>query len=104
MSRIIKQSTFGERKIVINNYLDGKTQREIANIVKKRKSTVHDIIKRYKENKRISNKQRAVVKKKLSPRDEKCLVREVQKDPFISAPKLDVAVKKTLEKMSMQKQ
>lgn len=67
MARKITQSTLEERKIVILNYLDGKSQREIANIVKKSKSTVHDIIKRYKEENRISNKQHSGAKKSLQP-------------------------------------
>lgn len=98
MPRTIKQSTLEERKIVINNYLQGKTEREIANIVSKSKSTVHDIIKRYNEDERISNKTRAAVKKKLSTRDEKFIVREVQKDPFVSAPKLATIVKNNFGK------
>lgn len=98
MLRTIKQSTLEERKIVIKNYLEGKTQREIANIVNKSKSTVHDIIKRYNDDKRISNKQRAAVEKKLSQRDEKFIIREVQKNPFISAPKLTAIIKNNFGK------
>lgn len=98
MARKITQSTLEERKIVILNYLDGKSQREIANIVKKSKSTVHDIIKRYKEENRISNKQHSGAKKKLTTREEKFLIHEVQKNPFVSAPNLTIAIKSNFRK------
>lgn len=98
MPRKITQSTLEQRKIVIDNHLQGKSEREIANIVNKSKSTVHDILKRYKEYNRISNKQRAPVKKKLSPRNEKFIMHEVQNDPFISAPKLATLLKTSFGK------
>lgn len=93
MSRNIKQSTLEERKLVIQLHLDGKSEREIAILVKKSKSIVHDIVARYKENGLIANKQRRARPKKLSPKDESRILREVKKNPFISAPKLTAMVK-----------
>lgn len=93
MSRNIKQSTLEERKIVIQQHLEGKSEREISKLVNKSKSTVHDIISRYKENGFIANKERAPRSKKLSARDESMVLREVKKNPFTSAPKLTAMVK-----------
>lgn len=93
MPRNIKQSTFEERKIIIEQHLEGKSERRISELVKKSKSTVHDVISRYKKNNLIANKQRLPRLKKLSSRDESMILRKVKTDPFISAPKLTSMVK-----------
>lgn len=93
MPRNIRQSTLEERKIVIQQHLEGKSEREISKLVKKSKSTVHDIISRYKENGLIAHKQREPRSRKLSSRDESTVLREVKKNPFVSAPKLTAMVK-----------
>ncbi|XP_053949303.1 uncharacterized protein LOC128857577 [Anastrepha ludens] len=93
MPRIVKQSTLEERKIAIQLHLDGKSEREIFKLIQKSKSTVHDIIARYNENGFIANKHRGTRPKKLSSKDESMVLREVKKNPFISAPKLTAMVK-----------
>lgn len=56
------------------------------------KSTVADIVKRFNKENRINFKEKSGLSRKLTYRDEKCILRKVKKHPRISAPKLQTQV------------
>lgn len=89
-----RQTTVEERKIVILNYKNGKTVREISEIVNKKTSTVFNIIKRFKENGRIQNKPKNTEsRRKISARDGRFILRKIQNDPLLSAIDLQKMLK-----------
>ncbi|GFR24862.1 hypothetical protein TNCT_535521 [Trichonephila clavata] len=53
MSRQRRQTSIELWKLIIKHTEDGKSVREISEIVKRSHSTVHDIIKRYKTNNQL---------------------------------------------------
>ena len=51
------QTTVEERQIIKNNYKNNKSITEIAKIVNRNKSTVFNIIKRFKATNSVENKK-----------------------------------------------
>lgn len=83
-----KNTTFEQRQIVIFNHTKGISIRQIGKTLNIPKSTVGDIIKRYQREDRIDSIKQKGQPEKLSVRDKRFLVRTVQSNPKISAPKL----------------
>lgn len=83
-----KELTSEERKIIIKLHLEHKKEREIARIVSRTQSTVHSIIKRYRDTGSVDNKQRSGRPSKVSNRLKAIIVREVKSNPRISGPKI----------------
>ncbi|XP_055947065.1 uncharacterized protein LOC129980707 [Argiope bruennichi] len=98
MSRQMGQTSIELRKLIIKHTEDGKSVREISEIVKRSNSTVHDIIKRYKTNNQVENKPKKAHKKIFTEADERYLVRKVKVNPFLSAPKLAIIAENELGK------
>lgn len=57
MSREEQNTSFGKRQLVIYHRKRGKNCREIARLLMTKKSTVADVIKRYKEEDSIEFKK-----------------------------------------------
>lgn len=83
-----KEIQISVRNLVINLRKENKSYGEIAKIVKLSRSTVQTIIKNYNNTNSTENKPRSGRPKKLSRRDISCILKEVNRDPKISAPKL----------------
>ncbi|GFR06480.1 hypothetical protein TNCT_493191 [Trichonephila clavata] len=90
MSRQRCQTSIELRKLIIKHTEDGKSVREISEIVKRSHSTVHDIIKRNKTNNQVENKTKKTHNKIFTKADERYLVRKVKVNPFLSATKLAI--------------
>lgn len=84
------------RSLVISHYKAGKSQREIAEIVGKSRTTVQYIIKRFKESGRVENKSRNSTRKALTPANERFILRIIRENPALSAPKLTAEIKTLL--------
>lgn len=93
-----KDTTFNQRQLVIFHHTNGKTVREIAEILIMKRSTVGDIISRYKNEDRIDSKDKTGAPKKLSIREQRNIVLKVQQNPKLSAPKLAQEVKTVFNK------
>lgn len=76
------------RNIVVKLRKEKKSYGEIAKIVKLPRATVQTIVKNYINNKSVENNPRSGRPKKLTRRDVSFILKEVNKDPKISAPKL----------------
>lgn len=76
------------RKLIVSHYQNRKSLQEISNIVNRSRSTVQYIIKQYKIENILENKVRNLNRKLLSDRDEQKVLREMKKNPKISAPKI----------------
>lgn len=77
-----------ERELILKFHKEGKSYREIAELVGRCVSTIHYIIKKSKTEETITNKHRTGRPKKLTSREEKIIIREIKKDPNISAANL----------------
>lgn len=88
-----KQTTFEIRQLVIKLHSEGKKVREIGDIVGRSSSTVHDIIKRHRDEFRINNKSREGQGKILNDRDERRIIQKIKKNPFETANELKTFVK-----------
>lgn len=98
MGRQRGQTSVEVRKLIIQHYENNKSLREISEIVDRSRSTVQYIIKRYKFDKSVENKSKVANNKIFSVSDEQYIVRQVKKDPFLSAPKLASIAEKDLGK------
>lgn len=83
--RDIQQSV---RNLVVDLRKENKSYGKIAKIVILSRSTVQTIVKNYQNTNSTENKPRSGRPKKLSRHDVSSVLKEVQKDQKISAPKL----------------
>lgn len=88
MARKTKETTIVQRGNVVLLHQRGESSRKIAEILKIPKSTVSDIIKKFKTQGNLENKEGRGRKPVLSIRDQNLVMVAVKKDPFISASKL----------------
>lgn len=89
-----RHTTVELRNLIIDHYKKGKSQREIAAIVNKPRTTVANIIKRFKNEGRVINKPKISPKKLFSERQERWIVNQIKINPRLSAPKLRDMVEK----------
>lgn len=89
-----RHTTLELRNLIIEHYKSGKSQREIAKIVKKARTTVENIIQRFKNEGRVTNKPKISTKKLFSERQERWIVNQIKINPRLSAPKLRDMVEK----------
>lgn len=87
-----------QRQLVIYHNANGKSCREISRLLKIPKTTVWNIVQRFKNEDRIDLKKATGQPEKLSPCEKRFLLREVKKTPSISAPKLVSALQKATGK------
>ena len=88
------------RQLIKFNYQNGKSLREIGKIVNRTHSTVQGVITMYKKTKSLGNKTRSSSKNIFNGRDERWIVMEIKKNPFLSAPNVEKMVEKRLVKMA----
>lgn len=93
-----KESSIAIRDLIIQHHQNRKSVREIAILVKKAKSTVQDIIKKFNINRTIQNKSERRRKQILTERDVNSIVREVKKNRRVSAAKLAKMIENTTDK------
>lgn len=98
MGRQNGQTSVDERKLIIKHFDDGKSLRQISEIVFRSYSTVRGIVQRYKTTGEIKNKTKKAHNKVFLESDERYIVREVKTNPFLSAPKLAERVRQSLGK------
>lgn len=85
-------TTFEERQLVIFHHAKGKSHRMISKILNISRTTVGDIVRRFKNEDRIESIPQTGRPKKLNDREERFVVRKVKENPKISAPKISAAV------------
>lgn len=88
MGRKGKETTVEERKIILNLFKLGKTVSEIAESVGRPRTTVQDIIKRYKNGENLSNKARTGRPCRLTDREKRKIVQIIGKEPKVSSSKV----------------
>ncbi|KAK2578078.1 hypothetical protein KPH14_001026 [Odynerus spinipes] len=98
MSPKTSETQMYERELILKYHKQGKSYREIAELIGRCLSTVPYIIKQSKTEHTVLNKHRTGRPKKLTQREEKMVVREIKKDPHISATKLTQMVAKDFNK------
>lgn len=98
MGRQRGQTCVAERELIIHHFQMGKSYRQIGKIVNRSHTTVQSIVDRYKNENRIKNKVRKSPRKIFNYYDERWILRKVEEDPKISAPKLAKEAEKYLHK------
>ncbi|XP_043262251.1 uncharacterized protein LOC122403036 [Colletes gigas] len=88
MSRKKSKTTLEERKIIFKLHQEGKSYVEMGKIMDRSKSTIQFIIKRIKASDSLLNNERTGRPKILTVRERKTMIRQVQQNPQLSAPKL----------------
>ena len=88
MGRKGTETTFQERKQIVSLHNQCKSAYQIARLLGRPRSTIQTIIDRFSDHKTFENKPRSGRPRALSLQDDRFLVREVKKNPRISAPKL----------------
>ncbi|XP_070529853.1 uncharacterized protein [Cardiocondyla obscurior] len=88
MGRKRKNTSFDMRQLVIFHCEKGKSIRAISNMLRIAKSTVGDIIKRYRKEDRILSKPNSGHPKILTKRDRRYVITVIKKDSRISAPQI----------------
>lgn len=78
---------------IIAYFEDGKSQRQIAKIVRTSRSTIQNIINTYKKSNDIKRLSGSGSKRKTSKRDDKIIVKISKNDPFMSSKQISVAAK-----------
>lgn len=76
------------QKLIISHYKNGKSLREISEIMNRSKSTIQYIIKSFNTESRIENKVRHLNRKLLTDYEERQILKEIRTNPKISAPKI----------------
>lgn len=98
MSRKNSEVPIAVRKLIYKSHIKGKSYLQIADFVDRSKSTVQYVIKNIITNGNVVNKLRKGGPRKLTTREEKAVIREIKKDPKLSAPKLASFVLKYFNK------
>lgn len=91
-----KETTVEERRIILKLHKELKSEREIPKIVSKPRSTINSIIKRFRETGRVIDKSRSGAPRKVDDRLRSNIIRQVKKNPKISAPTIAANVGETL--------
>ncbi len=99
MSRKGKNTSSEVRQLVIFNYAKGKSGNAISRLLNLPRSTICDILKRFKED-RIESHQQEGRPEKLTEVEKRFIGREIEKNPKFSAPKL--AAESLLERTGME--
>lgn len=89
-----KEIQISVRNLVVSLRKEEKSYCEIAKMVKLSRATVQTIIRNYNNTNSTENKPRSGRPKKLSRRDVSSIIKEVNQDPKISAPKLAEHIEK----------
>jgi transposase len=92
MARKGVNTSIDQRKLTISYHEEGFSEREIGRILNIPKSTVHDIVRRYKTEDRIHSIPQKGKPRKLTDYDTQFLKREIENNPEVSAPKLSTAL------------
>ncbi|CAK9796240.1 Transposable element Tcb1 transposase [Anthophora quadrimaculata] len=83
-----KQIESSVKNLIIKHFEEGKSYRNIGKVLNLSCASVQNIIRKYKTYKTVENRPRTGRPKKLSRRDVSLILKEVEKNPKISAPKL----------------
>lgn len=88
MGRKGVNTSFDQRQLVIFHHTKGKTERELSAMLNIPRSTIGDIIRRFKNEDRIDSKPNTGRPTLLNDHDKRVIMRKVREDPKISAPLL----------------
>ncbi|GBM99434.1 hypothetical protein AVEN_120248-1, partial [Araneus ventricosus] len=88
MGRKKSEISNGIGELTIYHWKRGSSERKIGEIVNVSKSTVHNIISKYKKTKSVKNRPRTGRPRCFTEREERWIVRKITCNPKISAVKL----------------
>ena len=83
-----KNTTFEQQQLVVFHHSKGKSCQQIASMLKMKKTTVWNIIRRFRDEDRQELRQQSRRPKVLTAREENYVIRKVKRNPRLSAPKI----------------
>lgn len=83
-----KELSEGERNIIISLHKEGKSYGEISNIVKRSRSTIESVVKRFSSTNTTKNKSRSGRPRKIKRGEQRYIARTVNKEPQTSLRQL----------------
>ena len=83
-----KNTTFEQQQLVVFHHSKGKSCQQIASMLKMKKTTVWNIIRRFRDEDRLDLRQQSRRPKVLTAREENYVIRKVKRNPRLSAPKI----------------
>ncbi|GBM72204.1 hypothetical protein AVEN_243994-1 [Araneus ventricosus] len=86
------------RKLAICHWKRGSSERKIGEIVNVSKSTVHNIISKYKKTKSVKNIPRTGRPRRFTEREEMWILRKITWNPKTSAVKLTLKAQQRFNK------
>lgn len=92
-----KELSIDTRKIIIKLYCEGKSMREIGEVIGRSKSTVQYVIEHYANSGTLKSNPRTGRPKKLNETTKRFIVLKVKENPRISAPKIGDEVRNNLK-------
>ncbi|GFT43083.1 transposable element Tcb1 transposase [Trichonephila clavipes] len=93
-----KDISVAVRNLVVSHWKEGKSVRSIGKILKLSKSTVFNIIDRFKKTNSVENKQRSWRLRIFDEREERWITRQVHFNPRTSAVKMILQCKSSFGK------
>ena len=95
MSQKRKETTVEERNVIINAYKQSQTIREICTLVNRPRTTVTDIISRFKNNPECVNQPRSGRPPALSVREKREIIKMVKKEPKTPSSQIAATIKES---------
>ncbi len=96
MGRKNKEVSEEIKNCIVKYFKSGLTESKIAELVDRPRTTIHYIIKKWKDKKSVENHPRCGRPKVFCKTDERWLVRQVKKEPKTNATVLSKNVKESL--------
>ncbi|CAK9799255.1 Transposon Tf2-6 polyprotein [Anthophora plagiata] len=84
MGRQSGQTSLELRELIINHFKGGLSVRNIAKIVKRSHSTVHDVIRRFRTRNSVENQSKPSKRKIFTESEERWIVRQVKNNPKLA--------------------
>ena len=84
MGKIKSYTSLEVRQIIVDRHKEGDSGRQIAKYLQIPRTTVQDVIRKFKERGHIETLEKPGRPRKTTEADDRKIVREVKKTPFIS--------------------
>ncbi|GBL83888.1 hypothetical protein AVEN_100796-1 [Araneus ventricosus] len=98
MGRKKSEISIDKRKLTICQWKRGSSERKTGEIVNASKSTIHNIISKYKKTKSVKNLPRTCRPRRFTEREERWIVRKITCNPKTSAVKLTLKAQQRFNK------
>ena len=86
--RSLQNTSFNRIQLVVFHHENGETEREIEKLLSIPRSTIGNIIRRYKNENRLELNRSTGRPRMLTKREQRTVIKKIKENPRFSAPKL----------------